>query len=191
MQFNAPTPDAAGFVHPGVLLDPSQLSFVANQIAASGAPWTGALAALNPAYTNLSYVAHPVATVDCSANPTSCQSVINDAIAAYTQALLYSYSTAPDRAKYANASISIMNAWSATLTARRVGNSARLDMAWAAEIFPRAAEIMRYTFSPGPTDQVFNVTAFTNMLNNVSSRPSWPATRIRTGTGSSRWPTGS
>jgi len=107
-----------------------------------------------------------VATVDCTANPPSCQSVLNDAIAAYTQALLYSYSTAPDRAKYANASIAIMNAWSATLTASS-GNSARLDMAWAAETFPRAAEILRYTFTPGPTDQVFNVTAFTNMLNNV------------------------
>ena len=123
VQFNAPTPDAAGFVHPGVLLDPSQLSFVANQIAASGAPWTGALAALNPTYTNLSYVAHPAATVDCSVNASSCQSVLNDAIAAYTQALLYSYSTAPDRAKYANASISIMNAWSAKLT-KATGNSA-------------------------------------------------------------------
>ena len=33
VQFTTPTPDSAGFVHPGVLVDPSQLSFVQNEIA--------------------------------------------------------------------------------------------------------------------------------------------------------------
>ena len=166
VQFNAPKPDSAGFVHPGILVDPSELAFVQNEIADSGSPWAPALAALNPFYTNLSYAARPYATVDCGANSTSCTTVVQDAIAAYTDALNYSYSTAPDRAKYANAAIGIMNAWSAKLT-KESGNQARLYMAWSAEVFPRAAEILRYSFTPGPGDQVFNVAAFANMLNNV------------------------
>jgi chitodextrinase len=166
VQFHAPTPDSAGFVHPGILVDPSQLTFVQNEIADGASPWAPALAAVNPFYTNLSYAARPYATVDCSANATSCTSAIQDAIAAYTLALLYSYSEAPDRAKYANAAIAIMNAWSAKLT-KANGNQARLTLAWSAEVFPRAAEILRYTFTPGAGDQVLNVAAFTNMLNNV------------------------
>jgi chitodextrinase len=166
VQFNAPKPDSAGFVHPGILVDPSQLDFVENEIAESASPWTPALAAVNPFYTNLSYAGGPYATVDCSATPKSCTNVVQDAIAAYTLALLYSYSAAPDRAKYADASIAIMNAWSAKLT-KANGNQARLELAWSAEVFPRAAEILRYTFASGPGDQVLNVAAFTNMLNNV------------------------
>ncbi|HZV26513.1 MAG TPA: Ig-like domain-containing protein, partial [Acidothermaceae bacterium] len=166
VQFTAPTPDSAGFVHPGVLVDPSQLSFVQNEIAQGVSPWAPALASLNPWYTNLSYVVRAFATVDCTANATSCTTVVDDGIAAYTFALLYSYSTAPDRAKYANAAIAIMNTWSATLT-KANGVQARLVLAWSAEVFSRAAEILRYTFTPGPGDRVFNVTAFANMLNNV------------------------
>ena len=166
VQFNPPTPDAAGFVHPGILVDPSQLGFVQSEIAAGASPWTPALASVNPFYTNLSYAVRPFATVDCTANATSCSSVVQDAIAAYTFALLYSYSTAPDRAQYADAAIAIMNDWSAVLTGAN-GNQARLDLAWSAEVFPRAAEILRYTFTPGPGDQVLDVNAFTNMLNNV------------------------
>ena len=166
VRFNAPIPDSAGFVHPGILVDPSQISYVQDEIAAGASPWTPALAAVNPFYTKLSYAAGPYATVDCSATSKSCTNVVQDAIAAYTFALLYSYSTAPDRAKYADAAIAIMNAWSATLT-KANGNQARLDLAWSAEVFPRAAEILRYTFASGPGDQVLNVAAFTNMLNNV------------------------
>lgn len=166
VQFNPPAPDSAGFVHPGILVDQSQLSFVRNQIAAGAAPWTGALAAVNPFYSAPTYVAKPVATVDCSANSQGCSLVINDAIAAYTQALLYAYSTAPDRAKYADDAIRIMNAWSSTVK-KSNGNQSRLYLAWASEVFPRAAEIIHYTFASGPTDPVFNVAAFTNMLNTV------------------------
>jgi chitodextrinase len=166
VQFNAPVPDAAGFVHPGILEDPSQLSWVQNMITDGQSPWTPALAAVGSPFTNLNYAVHPYATVDCTATPASCTAVVQDAITAYTQALLYSYSTAPDRAKYADTAIGIMNAWSSTLTTAN-GNQARLDMAWSSEVFPRAAEILRYGFTPGPGDQVLNVTAFANMLNNV------------------------
>jgi chitodextrinase len=166
VQFNPPVPDSAGFVHPGILVDQSQLSFVQNEIATGAAPWTGALAAVNPFYSAPTYAARPVATVDCGANAQGCSLVINDAIAAYTQALLYSYSTAPDRAKYADDAIRIMNAWSSTVKSSN-GNQSRLYLAWAAEVFPRAAEIIRYTFTPGPSDPVFDVAAFTNMLNTV------------------------
>ena len=76
VQFTAPTPRCAGFVHPGILVDPSQLSFVQTEIAEGASPWAPALASVNPFYTNLSYVSRPFAVVDCTANATSCTSVV-------------------------------------------------------------------------------------------------------------------
>ena len=166
VQFNAPTPDSAGFIHPGVLVDQAQLNFVKTQLASGANPWTNALANVNTTYTNPSYTPGPVATIDCTANNAGCNKLISDGIAAYTQALLYVYSSAPDRAKYADEAIRIMNAWSSALTGSN-GNQSRLELAWSAEVFPRAAEIISYNFTPGYGDPTFNAAAFSAMLNNV------------------------
>jgi hypothetical protein len=68
---------------------------------------------------------------------------MNDAIAAYTQALLWSYT---GDSSHAERAIQIMNAWSNTIT-DHTGSNAPLQAGWAAEVWPRAAEIIRYTYS--------------------------------------------
>jgi hypothetical protein len=164
--------DSGAFVHPGVLVDKAQLDFVKAKLAAEAQPWTTALTPTTTAssngqkYDSLSYVPHPVATMDCTADATGCASMLSDAIAAYTDALTYYYSTGSNRDAYAAMAITIMNAWSSKLTASN-GAQAQLEEAWAAEMFPRAAEIIRYTYVPPAGDATLDVAAFSSMLLGV------------------------
>jgi hypothetical protein len=154
----------AAFVHPGVLQDRAQLDFVKARLAEGAEPWTAALAkAESTRFSKTTYPPHPVATIDCAADQAGCDNEQYDAIAAYTQALLWYYTG--DRA-YARTAIRIMNAWSATLTGSN-GSAAHLNQAWVAETFPRAAEIIRYTYTPAAGETAFNVTAFATMLTTV------------------------
>jgi hypothetical protein len=170
--------DSGAFVHPGVLVDQAQLDFVKAKLAQSAQPWTAARTptttdkgASGPtwaaqAYDSLSYVPHPVVTMDCTADAAGCSAMLSDAIAAYTDALTYSYSTAANRGDYAAMAITILNAWSSKLTSSN-GSQAQLEEAWAAEMFPRAAEIVRYTYTPASGAATLDVAAFSRMLLNV------------------------
>lgn len=153
-----------GFVHPGILVDRGMLDFVKSKIAAGADPWKSALAlASSNSLGSLTYTAHPWANVDCgpSSNPDDgCTDEKNDADAAFTQALLW-YHTG--NAQYATNAIQIMNAWSGTLQ-QHTGSNAPLQSAWAAEVFPRAAEIIRYA-GAGWADA--DVQAFATMLKNI------------------------
>jgi hypothetical protein len=134
-----------GLVHPGILVNHGMLDFVKTKIAAGADPWKSALAAASSnSFGSLTYTPHPWANVDCgpSSNPDDgCTDEKNDADAAFTQALLW-YHTGDTR--HAAVAIQIMNAWSSTLQ-QHTGSNAPLQSAWAAEVFPRAAEIIRYT----------------------------------------------
>ena len=158
--------DAGGrpFVHPGVLLNKEMLDFVKAKIASGAEPWTTALArATSNALGSKSYVPHPFVTVDCGSysNPDNgCTEEKNDANAAYTQALLF-YHTG-DMA-YAKKAIEIMNAWSSTLK-EHTNSNAPLQAAWAAESFPRAAEIIRHA---GASWADADVAQFAKMLKEV------------------------
>ncbi|HEX3854867.1 MAG TPA: alginate lyase family protein [Polyangiaceae bacterium] len=93
---------------------------------------------------SLSYTATPHATVECgpSSNPDiGCTDEKNDVIAAYSDALIWYYT---GDQKHADKAIQIMNAWSAVLK-KHTNDNEQLQAAWAAEIFPRAAEIIRYS----------------------------------------------
>ena len=82
-----------------------QLSFVKAKLAAGAQPWSTGLANLKNAkadtganngvaYSSLSWTPRPVAYVGCGAyhNPDEgCFDEVNDAVAAYTQALLWYY----------------------------------------------------------------------------------------------------
>lgn len=157
-------PSDSGFSHPGVLLDRNQLDFVKNKLAVGAQPWTSNYNKIlaSPGASD-SYTASPVGIVDCGSynNPdTGCTVQDNDARAAYTQALLWYYT---GQTKYALKSVQIMNAWSAVLQ-QYTNSNAPLQSAWAGEMFPRAAEIIRYTTNVWtPTD----VARFSAMLTNV------------------------
>jgi hypothetical protein len=134
-----------GFVHPGILVNRGMLDFVKGKLQAKAAPWQAALdAASNSKYGSLSYVAKPRADVQCgpTSNPdVGCTDEKNDVIAAYTHALLWYFT---GQKPHADKAIQIMNAWSAVLKKHSLDNE-QLQAAWCAEIFPRAAEIIRYS----------------------------------------------
>jgi hypothetical protein len=154
----------AGFVHPGILVSRGMLGFVRDKIAAGAEPWKSAFAKAQASrYGSLAYVPHPREVVECGSysNPDfGCSDEKNDVIAAYTQALLFAYGGNEANAKKA---IEIMNAWSALLK-DHTNSNAPLQSAWATEVFPRAAEIIRYTYSGWPAD---DVARFAKMLTSV------------------------
>jgi hypothetical protein len=154
----------SGFVHPGILDDKAQLDFVKAKIAAGAEPWKSAFeAASGSNYGSLSYVASPVANVECGpySNPdVGCSAEKDDATAAYTHALLWYFT---GNAAHAQTAIGIMNAWSSTVK-EHTNSNAPLQSAWVAEVFPRAAEIIRYT---GAGWSASDAAAFETMLKNV------------------------
>jgi hypothetical protein len=157
------TPAApAVFTHPGVMVSQSQLDFVRGKVQAGAQPWKSANdQMMASSYASLSRTPAPRAVVECGSysNPNyGCTDERQDAIAAYTDALAW-YIT--QDARYAQKAIQIMDAWSAVITSHTNSN-APLQTGWAGSVWPRAAEIIRYTYSSWP-----NVDRFSTMLRNV------------------------
>ncbi len=153
---------AAGFIHPGILLNQAQLDLIKSRVAGGVEPQKSAFETMKKspqAATN--YTPHPWATCECGprSNPDlGCKDEQRDSEAAYTQALMW-YITGDKQ--YAENAIKIMNAWSSTLTGGHKLANGPVQAAWCAEVWPRAAEIIRYTY-PGwkPVD----ITKFQEML---------------------------
>lgn len=159
-----PAPAApAQFVHPGVLNSRAQLDFVRAQVQAGRQPWKQAFdAMLASKYGSLSRTPKPRAVVECGSysNPNNgCSEEREDAIAAYTHALAW-YLTRD--AKYAEKSIQLMDAWSATIK-DHTNSNAPLQSGWAGSTWPRAAEIIKHTFTGGWA----NRNRFATMLREV------------------------
>jgi Alginate lyase len=157
-------PGPSVFKHPGVLVDRRALDFIKAKVAAGAEPWKGALEKAKASrFGTLAYAPAPFAVVDCGpySNPSvGCGEEQRDAIASYTQALLW-YLTGD--AAHARKSIEVMNAWSAVLK-DHTNSNAPLQSAWVASVFPRAAEIIRYTYDGwAPAD----IARFADMLKTV------------------------
>jgi hypothetical protein len=154
----------ATFTHPGVLVSRPQLDFVRSKVNAGAQPWKAAYdQMMKSSYASLTRTAKPRAVVECGpySNPNNgCTDEREDAIAAYTLALAW-YVTRDSR--YANKAIEIMNAWSAVIT-DHTNSNAPLQTGWAGSTWPRAAEIIRYTYT-GWTATAVN--RFATMLRNV------------------------
>ncbi|WP_433893847.1 alginate lyase family protein [Streptomyces sp. CA-111067] len=153
----------ATFVHPGVVLDTAQLDFMRSKVQAGAEPWKSAYnQMMGSSYASLSRTPKPRATVECGSysNPNyGCTDEREDAIAAYTDALAW-YVTRD--ARYAQKSIALMDAWSATITSHTNSN-APLQTGWAGSSWPKAAEIIKYTYTGGWA----NSGRFATMLRNV------------------------
>jgi hypothetical protein len=192
-------PPISGFVHPGVLVSQSDLNFVKARIAANQEPWASAFTRMQNSgmssptilrptayrFSSLSYPPMPVAQVRCWTSSTQlyaeglgltqsgCREQTDDAMAAYTQALMWYFT---GNIAYANKAIEIMNAWSATNTEilfdqprattnnAQVWGNGKLQAGWTAEIITRAAEIIRYSNAGWSST---DITRFSQMLNNV------------------------
>ncbi|MFD0785032.1 ricin-type beta-trefoil lectin domain protein [Micromonospora azadirachtae] len=155
-------PPSGDFTHPGVLVSRGQLDFIRGRVQAGAQPWTSAFnQMMGSRYASLSRNPAPRPVVECGSysNPNNgCTDEREDAIAAYTDALAW-YITGDSR--YAQKAVQIMDAWSATITSH-TGSNAPLQTGWAGSVWPRAAEIIRYTYSSWP-----NVNRFSTMLRNV------------------------
>ncbi|KUM78957.1 alginate lyase family protein [Streptomyces griseorubiginosus] len=151
------------FAHPGVTVSRGQLDFVRGKVEAGAQPWKGALdQMLASKYADLNRTPKPRAVVECGSysNPNyGCTDEREDAIAAYTDALAW-YLTRDDR--YARKAIQLMDAWSAVIT-DHTNSNAPLQTGWAGSTWPRAAEIIKYTY----TGSWANSGRFATMLRNV------------------------
>ncbi|MFF4750468.1 alginate lyase family protein [Streptomyces sp. NPDC002514] len=157
--------DAAptAFVHPGVTVSQGQLEFARTKVLAGAQPWKGAYDQMMASkYADLNRTPKPRATVECGSysNPNyGCTDEREDAIAAYTDALAW-YITKD--ARYAQKAIQLMDAWSATITSHTNSN-APLQTGWAGSSWPKAGEIIKYTYSGGWA----NSGRFATMLRDV------------------------
>ena len=154
----------AVFQHPGVLVSRPQLDFVKAKVQANAEPWKSAYTQMTAsAYASLSRTPAPRATVECGpySNPNyGCTDERQDAIAAYTDALAWYIS---GNSAYADKSIQLMNAWANTITGHTNSN-APLQTGWAGSVWPRAAEIIRYTYTGW---SAADVARFSTMLRTV------------------------
>ncbi|WP_329115703.1 alginate lyase family protein [Streptomyces sp. NBC_01353] len=153
----------ATFTHPGVVVSRPQLDFVRAKVQAGAQPWKAAYdqMAASP-YASLTRAPKPRAIVECgsSSNPNyGCTDERQDAVAAYTQALAW-YITRDDR--HARKAIEIMDAWSAVIK-DHTNSNAPLQTGWAGSSWPRAAEIIKHTYTGGWA----NSGRFATMLRTV------------------------
>ncbi|MFF0854503.1 alginate lyase family protein [Streptomyces sp. NPDC003280] len=153
----------SAFAHPGVTVSQAQLDFARGKVLAGVQPWKGAFDQMTASkYADLNRTPKPRATVECGSysNPDyGCTDERQDAIAAYTDALAW-YITRD--ARYAQKAIQIMDAWSATITSHTNSN-APLQTGWAGSSWPKAAEIIKYTYPGGWAGQ----NRFAAMLRDV------------------------
>jgi hypothetical protein len=153
----------AEFTHPGVLVSKPQLDFVRGKVQAGAQPWKAAYdQMLGSKYGSLSRTPKPRVVVECGSysNPDhGCSDEREDAIAAYSQALAW-YITRDDR--HAKKAIELMDAWSGAIK-DHTNSNAPLQSGWAGSVWPRAAEIIKYTY----TGSWPNVGRFATMLRDV------------------------
>ena len=159
------------FVHPGVLLTRPMLDQMRADIAAKVEPVSTAYhlasTSTTPAYSTmppvqmwaLNYTAHPQTIL---ANGSGITANREDSLAAYTHALLWVIRRDP---RHAEKAISIMDGWAAVSEHQPpIQLQYGLQVAWAAAVWPRAAEIMRYTYGRWPADAAF---AFGSMCHRL------------------------
>lgn len=160
--FSGKPAKSAGFNHPGVLLTRAQLVEIKRRVSANVEPQKSAFEKMkqNPSAA-LDYKANPVEIVSCGprSNPDiGCKVEQADCAAAYTQALMWSITG--DKV-YAENAIQIMNAWAETLKGGHNYANGPVQAAWSGSVWPRAAEIIRYTYDGWPDT---DIAKFQNML---------------------------
>lgn len=157
-------PEDAAFEHPGVLVSKDQLAAVREHVDAGKQPWLQAFLDMRDSkYGSYKYRAEPYATVECPPGSRAghgCVEEREDAIAAYTQALLWSIT---GKQEHADKAVQIMDAWSGKVKKHTAGN-AGLQTAWAGSTWARAGEIVRHT---GATWPAASVARFQGMLRTA------------------------
>ncbi|GAA3235193.1 alginate lyase family protein [Actinocorallia longicatena] len=136
------------FVHPGVQLSRADLDYVRKRLKKE--PWKSAYKAVKKTrYASLTARPKPAKEIACgpfgAGSNAACTDERNDAITAYTAALLWYYGK--DK-RYLTQATRYLDAWSAANATRTLGD-APLAAAWSGQNWIRAAEIIRYTQPKG------------------------------------------
>jgi hypothetical protein len=134
---NTVTYAASTFVHPGTLDSRGELDFVKAKIQAKAQPWRAEFDRL-VASSYATRTPHGKTTINSSSGDAELSR--DDAIASYTQALLWYYS---GNAVYANRSIAILNSWTNLQSFTAGSDQDKLQAGWIGAVFAPAAEIMR------------------------------------------------
>lgn len=128
------------FRHPGTLNTLPELNAIRDKITAGEEPWkTAYQKMLASPYARTTYNARPAASVTKGITEAT---EMRDAVAAYTQALLWVFT---NEEWHAQKAAQLIDAWSGTLTDFE-GLNWYLDPAWAAAPLVEAAEILRATY---------------------------------------------
>lgn len=140
----------------------AQLDEIKRRVAAGVEPQASAFEQLKSSrWAALDYTPHPRQTVECgsySRPDFGCKDEQSDSQAAYAHALLW-YVTR--ETAHAQKAIEIMNAWSGMLTGGHTNANGPVQAAWTGAVFPRAAEIIRYSYRDWPEAEIAR---FQNML---------------------------
>lgn len=155
------------FVHPGAIDSKEELDFVKARIQAEAQPWRGEFDRIK---LSIYATRSPHGLTTINSNNQDAEVSRDDAIAAYTQALLWYFT---DDDTYAKRSIAILNSW-AKLQAFTAGSDQdRLQAGWIGAVFAPAAEIMRLYPGWTPNEiaelQAMFKRAFYPQLNVASS----------------------
>ena len=158
---------ASTFVHPGALDSRGELDFVKAKILAKAQPWRAEFDRL-VASSYATRTPHGKTTINSS--NADAELSRDDAIASYTQALLWYYS---GNAIYANRSIAILNSWTNLQSFTAGSDQDKLQAGWIGAVFAPAAEIMRgysgWTTNDIALLQTMFKRAFYPQLNRMST----------------------
>ncbi|MCE0497558.1 MAG: alginate lyase family protein [Methylacidiphilales bacterium] len=137
------------FKHPGLLNDLKELDFIKQKIAAGAEPWATAFEAMKKSrYADVDYLKKmkvPPVVISCDfsgRNDHGSIQEMKDANAAYTQALMWYFT---GDSTYAKNAAGILETYAQTVTSHE-GRNWYLEVAWAGDVFPLSAELLRSTY---------------------------------------------
>jgi hypothetical protein len=155
----------ATFRHPGLLNDLEELHYVRKNIEAGKEPWKSAFETMKASkWANRKYKPHPHETVSsgflgAGGAAGGAYDETDDAIAAYTQALMWIFT---DDEQYAKNAVQILNAW--IILKKHEGGNWYLMVAWEGSMFPLGAELIKATYPKWTKEEIAR---FSDMLNNA------------------------
>lgn len=150
--------EAKNFVHPGGWVNKTRLDFVKQQILNQSEPWTSELNNLKR--SNFSKRVPQASDFIDSNDDRQATLLRDDALAAYTMALLWYYT---DDASYAKKAVIVLNSWSRFQGFDSGTDQDKLLAGWTGAVFATSAEIMRLYGGWKTKDKL----AFQNMFRNA------------------------
>ena len=162
------------FVHPGVLVDAAQLSFAAQQVTAGVQPFAATFETLKKdtwvTNRNASMGSGWNGSIGCGyyGHPDfGCSNETGDAQAALMDAMLWAYTKDP---AWAHKAIGILDYYAVHMKQYQDWGNGKLQAAWSADKWSRAAEIINSTGAGWPQE---NAKAFADMLQAVAVPMLW------------------